>query len=379
MALEDPMIKRRYYAIDHLRTCMMFVVMFGHPLLPYVTVPRSFKDPDTHIGFDLAGVFLYSFAMQAFFVTAGFAAALLLARKGSKSLWQNRFNRIFVPLLVAYICISPLMRGAYDFAKAVVEFDSIGAGWTVFLAGEWLRWSKFYHLWFLLSLLIFTALAFAGLYLFRYLGLAGNVSTWIAKKLKSYSGMAILAVVVSFTTIPAYILDSGSGTHWSMQITLFAYFTLGWFLYGRQNIIDSWTVRWRMPLIAAMLVLPICAWASRVRLFEEDTIDISMGALAGVSNGVIGMLMTVALIGYFYARFDKPSRIGELLGHASYWVYLIHFPVVVAAGGLLVVVDVPAIIKYFATLAIAVPIIALSYYVLVLGTPLKHVIVGKTR
>jgi peptidoglycan/LPS O-acetylase OafA/YrhL len=104
-----------------------------------------------------------------------------------------------------------------------------------------------------------------------------------------------------------------------------------------------------------------------------------MGVLAGVTNGVIGIFMTAALIGYFYVRLDKPNRLAESLGQASYWVYLIHFPVVIAAAGLVVVVDMPAIFKYLATLTIAIPLIALSYYVLVLGTPLKYAIVGKTR
>ncbi|MEM8982322.1 MAG: acyltransferase family protein, partial [Pseudomonadota bacterium] len=93
----------RYHAIDNLRTGMMFVVMFGHPLLPYVTVPRSFKDPSAHAAVDVIAVFLYAFAMQAFFVTAGFAAALILERKGIRGLWRNRVTRIFLPLLGAYL------------------------------------------------------------------------------------------------------------------------------------------------------------------------------------------------------------------------------------------------------------------------------------
>ena len=48
----------RNTAIDSLRTAMMCVVMFGHPLLPYTTVPRRFEDPHTHAGFDYLGVFL---------------------------------------------------------------------------------------------------------------------------------------------------------------------------------------------------------------------------------------------------------------------------------------------------------------------------------
>ena len=44
----------RYHAIDSLRATMISIVMFGHALLPYLTVPRSFKDPQTHIAFDVA-------------------------------------------------------------------------------------------------------------------------------------------------------------------------------------------------------------------------------------------------------------------------------------------------------------------------------------
>ncbi|MEM9690602.1 MAG: acyltransferase family protein [Pseudomonadota bacterium] len=373
------MANRRYYAIDHLRTGMMFVVMFGHPLLPYVTVPRSFKDPSTHFGFDVAAIFLYAFAMQAFFVTAGFAAALLLDKKGSSGLWRNRLSRIFLPLLVAYLLITPLMRGAYDFAKAVVASNDIPAGWDVVLAGEWIRWSKLYHLWFLLSLLLFTALAVAGLALLRQTGGAGRVSAWLSQRLTDYGGMLLLALLASISTIPAYIFDTGSGTHWSMQITLFGYFALGWFLYRQQAIIESWQMRWRAPLIVALALLPICAWASRARLFDENSIDLATGMLAGVTNGLIGISMTIALLGWFHLHLDRATRTGRVLGQASYWVYLVHFPIVVAAAGLVAVYDVPAILKYLATLALAIPLIALSYTVLVLGTPLRYAIVGKSR
>ncbi|NMH59113.1 acyltransferase family protein [Alteromonas ponticola] len=374
-----PMPDRRYYAIDHLRTCMMFVVMFGHPMLPYVTVPRSFKDVTTHIGFDIAAVFLYAFAMQAFFVTAGFAAALLFEKKGMSGLWHNRLNRILVPLLVAYVLLTPLIRGAYDFAKAVVEFDSLSAGFGVFLAGDWLRWSKLYHLWFLLSLLLFTGLTLLGLLVLRRYDFSDRLTQWVAKTLIRPSGFWLLLILFSLTTVPSYIFETGSGTHWSMQLTLLGYFMLGWFLYQRQDVITYWQTCYKAALIMALAVMPICVWSSRVRWFAEHDSDFIMGAIAGVTNGALGIAMTVALVGLFHLHMDKPTRSGKLFGQASYWVYLIHFPIVVAAGGVVAVLDAPALMKYAGTLAIAIPLITLSYYGLVLRTPLKYVIVGKTR
>ena len=373
------MDRHHYYAIDHLRTCMMFVVVIGHPLLPYVTVPRPFKDPNTHVGFDVAAVFLYAFAMQAFFVTAGFAAGILMKKKGKWGLCKNRFRRILVPLTLAYLLITPLMRGAYEFAQAVVEFDAISAGWNVILSADWIRWGKLYHLWFLLSLLVFTGLAMAGLTLLHKLKAADTLSSALANSLADNSGMWLLAVIVSLTTIPSYILESGSGTHWSMQITLFGYFALGWFLHAHQDIIKSWQSQWRTPLATAIIVLPVCAWASRIRLFNEHTPDLTMGLLAGVTNGVVGITMTIALVGWFHLKLDKPTKWGEHLGRSSYWVYLIHFPIVVAVAGVVTLFDVPALVKYAATLVIAIPLIALSHYLSVCVTSLFYATLAKTH
>lgn len=369
----------RYYAIDHLRTCMMFVVMLGHPLLPYVTVPRVFNDPSAHIGFDYFAVFLYAFAMQAFFVTAGFSAALVLQRKGALALWKNRFFRIFLPLLFAYICISPLMRGAYQFSAGVVEHDSISAGWTIFMEAEWLRWSKVYHLWFLVSLLIFTGLSCIGLWLLNQTKLTEKLSRNTSTLLLSRYGIFSLITCMSIITIPSYILDTGRGTHWSMQITLWMYFILGWFIYQNNSVISMFKNIWLKNLLVAIAVLPICIWATRERLFNEQNIDLTTGLVAGIANGILGICMTIALIGWFYINLDKNSRLGEEFGKASYWVYLIHFPIVVAVGGLVSIIDSQAMFKYIITIAISIPIIAGSYFVLVLKTPLRYIIVGKSR
>ena len=107
-----PAASQRYHSIDNLRAGMILIVMFGHAMLPYLTVPRRFKDPETHVAFDVVVVFLYSFAMPVFFVTAGFSAALLLHRKGIRGLIRSRLRTILLPLLVAYALLSPLTRGA---------------------------------------------------------------------------------------------------------------------------------------------------------------------------------------------------------------------------------------------------------------------------
>ena len=368
----------RYHAIDNLRTGMMFIVMFGHPLLPYVTVPRSFKDPATSISVDAIAVFLYAFAMQAFFVTAGFTAGLLRERKGESGLWRNRWQRIFLPLLVGYILLSPLTRGAYEFAKAVVASGSLVTGADVFLEADWLRWSKLYHLWFLLSLLLFTGLALAGIRILRLLGVTARLQTLLERAVASRWRAAWLFLVLAITTTPAYVHGAGSGTSPWMQVTMFGFFAFGWFVYERRELLGRLTDAWRPELVVAVLVTPVCAWASRLRLIDEDRPDLAIGTIAGLTNAALASTMTFALLGIFLARLNRETPLSAALGRASYWVYLVHLPIVVAAGGAFSLLDAPPLGKYLATLAVAIPLIWMSYRV-VEYSPLGPIIAGRRR
>ncbi|MEO1034113.1 MAG: acyltransferase family protein [Pseudomonadota bacterium] len=369
------MSTQRFYAIDNLRTGMMFIVMFGHALLPYVTVPRSYKDPITHGSFDFVAVFLYAFAMQVFFITAGFAAAALAERRGWRGLWRNRWQRIFLPLLVAYLLLSPLTRGAYTFAKATVATNSVSGGFDVFLLGEWLRWSKLYHLWFLVSLLLFTGIAGLLIVILRDRS-AAALAGWGRGVLASRWRALWLTLLVAVTTVPAYVYGSGVGTSAFMQLTMFVFFAFGWFLYSERALLTGLATHWRLEGVLALALVPVCTWSSRARLAAPDDADYTVGLIAGLSNAAIAGLMTFALLGFFLSRLNRATPLSIELGRASYWVYLIHLPVVVAAGAVWTSLVSPSFVKYLLTLAIAVPLIWGSYRLLIVGTPLGSVLLG---
>lgn len=368
----------RNTAIDSLRTAMMCVVMFGHPLLPYMTVPRRFEDPETHVGFDVAGVFLYGFAMPAFFVTAGFAAAGLFTRRGARAFWHNRATRILAPLLIGYLLLTPLTRAAYEFGQAVASSGSLAAGWQVLGEGRWLRWGKVYHLWFLASLLVFSAGAIAldgaarsfpvGLRV-RLDGLARAVAVGPAR-------MPLLIAAVAALMVPSWAWGTGQGTDAWMQLAIFGFFGLGWLLYRYRDALASFTLNWWRGPALALAVMPLCAWSTIRRLHDEGTVDLGVGAIAGLTNAVVAVGMTFGLLGLFQARFAARGRLGQYASEASYWIYLIHYPVVIAAGGVMAAAPLPALAKYLATVALSLPIIVGSYELLVRHSPLGAVLGG---
>lgn len=356
--------QNRYHAIDHLRATMISIVMFGHAMLPYVTIPRAFKDPQAHVGFDVAAVFLYSFAMPVFFVTAGFSTALIYERKGLRGLAQNRIQRIFLPLVAAYIVLSPLTRAAYKFAKHTALSGSLQPGIDVVLAGDWLRLGKPYHLWFLISLLLYSALAVCLGWSVRRLARDKATRMLTASRFlfNSRWGPTLLALVTAVTLVPAYVMYGSDATTGPMQLTLFGYFLLGWLLYLHRDLLPTLQHHpWRQIAIA-VAVLPLAAWSTRTRLMATDDPQLWVGVATGITNSVIAAFMAFGLLGIYQARCNRPSAIGRYVSDASYWIYLVHFPLLIAVAGALTVTPFPAAIKYLLTLMIVVPVVLASYH-----------------
>lgn len=349
---DNPAIKRSL-ALDRLRTAMMCVVMFGHAMLPYVTSPRRFKDPAATVYFDWIGIFLYSFAMPAFFVTAGFAAGSLYRNRGRHAFWQHRWWRLGVPLLVGYLVLTPLTRAAYEFAQLSAQTVSLGAGWEQVRKGDWLRWSKLYHLWFLASLILFSAMAVA---------LRPLVSR--LPRLQFQSPLAATLVLFIGSSLPmslSYISGTGQGTDAWMQSALFLYFGFGWWLCSQPMALSSLSTVTRSSLAGALLVAPVCVWATQARLHNENSADWVMGTTAGLGNAALGALATIGLIGGAHRWLQGESRFADYLGRASYWIYLVHYPVVIAVGGMFSVLNASAWVKYLLTVGVAVPIIIATF------------------
>lgn len=371
---------QRNTAIDSLRVAMMSVVMLGHPLLPYTTVPRRFKDPATLPAVDVLAVFLYGFAMPAFFVTAGFAASALYTRRGNAAFWRNRGLRIALPLIVGYLLLTPLTRAAYEFAQVAAQTGSLTSAWQVVTEAQWLRWGKVYHLWFLASLILFSGGAVIVQFLVNsQANRAATIATRVKHALFRAPGVIGLTLCVAAFMIPSYSSGTGQGTDGWMQLAVFGFFLLGWTLFHWRDLLPKLTARWWLGPAVALAVMPLCGWATRERLLAEDVADLKLGLIAGSTNAVLAVAMTLGLLGIFQRFFATRGAFGQYVSDASYWIYLIHFPVVIAAGGIMSVFNLPAVAKYLATIALSLPVILGSYEVLVRRSPMGKVLGAPPR
>ena len=151
----QPSVASRHHALDALRAAMMFLGIYLHAVVAYS--PHGgwpFKPPQLTTTLDFSMILLHVFRMPVFYVMAGFFAALLLQRYGSRRAIVNRFWRIVVPFVVGWIIIYPLVMFMTAFGRRGLDpaIDFI-------LSGRFLDYAHPLHLWFLEYLIVFYVLA----------------------------------------------------------------------------------------------------------------------------------------------------------------------------------------------------------------------------
>ncbi len=149
------MKQRRYHSLDAARGMLMMIGVYFHIIV--------FHYSDSWLGY--LGMSTHYFRMHAFFLISGFFSALVLYRKGHYEMLNNRFKRIFLPLiifawptwiLVTYSTKFNELRYENKISESLKQsfFQYTNEPWTIF------PWETM-HLWFLSLLVGMSLLSYA--------------------------------------------------------------------------------------------------------------------------------------------------------------------------------------------------------------------------
>jgi glucan biosynthesis protein C len=97
------------------------------------------------------------------------------------------------------------------------------------------------------------------------------------------------------------------------------------------------------------------------------------------SGALVTWLFLFGFIGLFERHFTEPNRVGRYLSEASYWLYLVHLPIVAWISGLLGLVQLPALVKYILVLGTTVVVGLLLYDLFVRPGPIGVLLNGRRR
>ncbi len=321
----------RWVGLDTLRAALLLLGLLYHASYAYVPdVGRWYfvEDSATHAAFAVLASLLHAFRMPAFMLLAGLFARLGYERRGAAGFLRERARRLLVPFalfvgptVLADWGLRRLTRGAglMDERFALLEGPA----------------PRPLHLWFLLALFGLSAVGTLAAPLLASSVLRG-VARWLARwpqplvLLAVGTGAALQWVgeplpAGSFLPEPASLLHHAP------------FFLLGWLWWPEREALQRWPLT-RTAWVPAGVGLG--AW-----LFSQPLQYQPQGRLL---QGAVAWLVALGLLAWAARHRGgvKAPRAVAFVVDAAYWVYLVHYPVVLALQLALARLGWPAGLKY---------------------------------
>ncbi len=374
----------RIHAFDGLRALMMLLGVVVHTATTYTTVPLgdawNFKDQQTNFAFDVVLAGLHSFRMPVFFVLAGFFAALLVQRRGLDVFTRNRVVRVGVPLVLGYLVLLPLAEWGFSYANQ--RGAGVDSSWQS--SFEQTR-GMFYradtgHLWFLYYLLYFYALSLLACRVVPAL-LAARCHEVFARCMATRYGMLPFAAAVGSACafMPSGVLDTSTSLVPS-PLPLFAYgvfYGFGWLLWGWREHLEQLQSSLVSKAVLAFLLFALHSFCALTHI-ESGAVGMTASSVAaGISGALTAWVSILFWLGWFLRVAHEPNRALRYLTDASYWIYLVHLPVVITFAGVLAPLHWPAVVKAICVFSATAGVCLLSYALLVRGSFVSVLLNGR--
>jgi len=267
---------------------------------------------------------IHLFRMDAFFVIAGYFAALLLARRAPGEWLSGRLTRLGIPFLAVLLTLNPLLNlfcelSNFSWGPAITSWQHNSAT----SGGYWVR-----HLWFIIVLLYCSAGAALLCRLsprLRSAQVAPGRDAWMAADLTR----AILIGAVAIGLWEAVAIElfymGGLATQIPQQILrldeLIEY--APWFFAGALIA--------RAPMFKAALYRPSIevALVGLAALTVHSLFGAQLHPAAGrFVDTIAAVAMTQMLIALLKRFADRPQPAIQAFVRASFVIYLVHLPIV---------------------------------------------------
>jgi len=241
------------------------------------------------------------------------------------------------------------------------------------------------HLWFLWMLL----LLYAGTLIVRSLVAAVDrggrlravFDRVIRTLVQSPFGFVVLAapIAVTFILVPQWLEwtgimtpDSSLVPNAEAAVGFSTAFGFGWLLHRQVGLLDVWRRRWPLNLaLAVALTLASYAITGLMPVLKPAPHNATTAALALLYALQI-WTWTFAFIGLALRFLSNHSPVRRYIADSSYWLYLVHVPLVMALQVAVSQLPWPWFVKYPLVLAITFPILFATYQLLV-----RHSFIGR--
>lgn len=362
-------VSARFHYMDNLRALAMLSGVLFHAALAYSPLAHPFfptADRAQSDLVDLAIWFVHLFRMPLFFIVAGFFACLLVHKRGLGGMFLNRLKRIALPLLIFWPLVYLALR--YSTLQAVAGAQHPSP--MLEMIEQFMLMENppqlppsTGHLWFLYYLMFFYVLIWSA---------TSFQLDRLAQTLRSLSPVWLLGLL-PLLLVPA--LAAVSAPHpapesFLPQFWAFGFygpfFAFGYLLFGHEDLLE----RYRR-LAPWLLLASLALYAVFLALLEQHTPsaeDPSASWLLATLEAYISVWMCAACMLAGKSWLNRSNALLRYLSDASYWIYIVHLPILFAIQYALMDLSLPWTSKFAISVLSTSAICLLSFHLFVRRT-----------
>ncbi len=381
----------RLYALDAIRAVALLLGIVLHACLSFVPgiPPELWPISDIHksTALGITMFVIHIFRMSVFFLIAGYLSRVLFQRLGLRAFCRNRAARILAPLALGWVVCFALIIGVVFWALAKANHGVMPQTLpkAMLEAGP-----NFMHLWFLYLLLWLYAiviLARKALFAVDSKGVvASAVDHWLRTAFTRPLGSLILAlpIAIALFLIPNWIAAMGVPTPAytlippAIPLLIYAYvFAIGWLLDRQRHLLDALARQWLPNCLLGLGGALVCLLILGQQ--APATITHNYKHLYAVGYAIALVCWTLAFVGVGIKYLSKQNATIRYLADASYWMYIMHLPLVMALQTSLMLVDLHWAIKFLTITVVTCVVLLCTYHYGVRSTWIGLMLNGKRR
>jgi peptidoglycan/LPS O-acetylase OafA/YrhL len=384
--------------LDYLDATRAFALVLGivfHASLSFMPVFMGWAVQDISTS-PLVAKFMvvsHTFRMEAFFLLAGFFSHLAFHRQDTGEFVRSRLLRLGVPFVVGWFILRPLVVSGWIMGSASLRGDvDVRAG----LLGGFQSLSTLpagiftgSHLWFLYYLALITALTLVvrglvtatGSWQAAIVRRADALVAWLAN-----SPLSLVTLAVPTAAALWFMRFWGMDTpdqsllpHVPALAIYGGFFGLGWMLDRQRELISRFARLTPQRWILAGLGITAILWLGGIEHDPGHPRHFAAHVAYAVSYALTMWSLVFLTIGVFQKLCPRPNAFVRYVADSSYWMYLIHLPIVVWLQ--VAVAELPAHwslkLAFVSTMTIAISLF--TYDLFVRSTFIGWVLNGRRR
>ena len=369
----------RLFYLDNLRALAMLAGVFFHAALAYSPMAQPFwpsADVQNHPLFDVIAWASHLCRMPVFFLLAGFFAAMLLHKYGDGAFWHNRLRRIGLPLVLFLPLLTLAVAVVIQFGLTHVQHKPPLLAFIESMQNQAEPQAmplSTMHLWFLYHLLFLYILTWCGRVL-----LNRQMLHWFTElKPNTLVLLLILACVPALYCVPVpfpapeWILPA----LWALWF-YGLFFFLGYACFTIPALLARCNPFRHYYLLLGTISYAIYYALLPVTLIPESQPQGWLKLAITLLESCSAVLWTLCAVLYARRWLNWDSRALAYLSRGSFWLYLVHLPLLFFVQFLLIDLPLALWIKFLLSSGATLMISLLAFHILVAPTRLASMLAG---